>query len=75
MCSNNSTSYPFAAFRHGKVVVCYLSAWAVYRPTRGSFAIEDLQPGLCTHIVYAFAGLDVERNSIKSLGNNLLINI
>lgn len=53
---------------HGKVVVCYLSAWAVYRPLRGSFAIENIEPGLCTHIVYAFAGLDVERNGIKSLG-------
>lgn len=35
---------------------------------RGSFAIENLDAQLCTHIVYAFAGLDFERDTVKSLG-------
>lgn len=53
---------------HGKVVVCYLGTWSVYRLGRGSFTIEHLDPTLCTHIVYSFAGLDEKTDSIKSLG-------
>lgn len=51
----------------GKVVVCYVSSWAVYRQEGGKFTIEDLDPQLCTHLVYAFAGLDAENSVIKSL--------
>lgn len=40
----------------------------MYRPQRGSFAIENFDPQLCTHVVYAFAGLDFERDAVKSLG-------
>lgn len=53
---------------HNKVVVCYISTWAVYRPSHGSFALENIDPNLCTHVVYAFAGLNVTADSIKSLG-------
>lgn len=56
---------------HDKVVVCYVSTWAVYRPGRGSFALENIDPNLCTHIVYAFAGLNATSDSIRSLGNLL----
>lgn len=52
---------------HNKVVVCYIGTWAVYRPSRGSFSIDDVDPTLCTHLVYAFAGLDIMQNHIKSL--------
>lgn len=52
---------------HGKVIVCYVGTWSVYRPERGSFKIEDLDPTLCTHIIYSFAGLDIQENAIKSL--------
>lgn len=53
--------------KHGKVVVCYVGTWSVYRPGRGSFAIENLDPTLCTHIIYSFAGLNPKEDSIKSL--------
>ncbi|CAG9764757.1 unnamed protein product [Ceutorhynchus assimilis] len=52
---------------HSRVVVCYLGTWAVYRPGRGSFAIENLEPSLCTHVIYSFAGLNIKEDSIKSL--------
>lgn len=44
-----------------------MSTWAVYRPSRGSFSIENIDPNLCTHIVYAFAGLNASSDSIRSL--------
>jgi len=52
---------------HDKVVVCYLSTWAVYRPSRGSYSIDNFDPNLCTHVVYAFSGLDSQTDTIKSL--------
>ncbi|MGJ2272322.1 glycosyl hydrolase family 18 protein, partial [Salmonella enterica subsp. enterica serovar Paratyphi A] len=38
-------------------VVCYYSSWAVYRPGKGQFEVEDIEATLCTHLIYAFAGL------------------
>ncbi|XP_045471267.1 probable chitinase 2 [Harmonia axyridis] len=52
---------------HNKLVVCYLGTWSVYRPDRGSFTIEHLDPSLCTHIIYSFVGLDVIEDSPKPL--------
>ncbi|XP_072937484.1 probable chitinase 2 [Epargyreus clarus] len=52
---------------HGKVVVCYVATWAVYRQGGGKFDLADLEPSLCTHLVYSFAGLDESTLSIKSL--------
>lgn len=49
------------------VMVCYVGTWAVYRPGDGKFEIDHVDPQLCTHLVYAFAGLDTETNTIKSL--------
>lgn len=39
----------------------------MYRPGPGSYSIEDFDPKLCTVAIYAFAGLDVENDGIKSL--------
>ncbi|XP_063595450.1 oviduct-specific glycoprotein-like [Penaeus indicus] len=47
-----------AAGTHDQQVVCYLASWSVYRPGAGKFNIEDIDPTLCTTLIYAFAGLD-----------------
>lgn len=52
---------------HGKVVVCYVATWAVYRPEGGKFPLDSLDPALCTHLVYSFAGLNETSSSIRSL--------
>ncbi|XP_077291919.1 putative chitinase 2 isoform X2 [Arctopsyche grandis] len=52
---------------HDRVVVCYVATWAVYRPEKGQFGLDDLDPSLCTHMVYSFAGLNSSSNTIKSL--------
>lgn len=59
---------PFPGPQHNKTVVCYISTWAVYRPEKGSFSIDNFDPNLCTIAIYAFAGLDAENDAIKSLG-------
>ncbi|XP_039441147.1 chitinase-3-like protein 1 [Culex pipiens pallens] len=41
-----------------KKIVCYVGTWSVYRPNRGSFNIENIEPSLCTHLMYAFFGIN-----------------
>lgn len=48
-------------------IVCYYGSWAVYRPGDGKFDVEDIDPFLCTHLNYGFAGLDPDTNHIYAL--------
>jgi hypothetical protein len=43
---------------HNKAVVCYWGTWSNYRPGSGKFTPSDVDPSLCTHLVYSFAGVD-----------------
>ncbi|XP_056639626.1 probable chitinase 10 isoform X1 [Diorhabda sublineata] len=38
-------------------IFCYMTNWSYKRPGSGKFTPEDVNPALCTHIVYAFATL------------------
>lgn len=38
-------------------VFCYLTSWSAKRPGAGKFEPSDIDPKLCTHLVYAFATL------------------
>jgi len=44
----------------GYLRVCYYSNWSQYRPPGAAFGPEDIDPTLCSHIVYAFGKLDGE---------------
>ncbi|XP_076310082.1 uncharacterized protein LOC143225125 isoform X2 [Tachypleus tridentatus] len=39
-------------------IVCYYSNWSVYRPGLAEFTPQNINPFLCTHLIYAFAALD-----------------
>lgn len=41
----------------GRVIVCYFTNWAWYRPGDGKFMPSDIDASLCTHYMYAFAML------------------
>ncbi|XP_042215120.1 acidic mammalian chitinase-like [Homarus americanus] len=41
----------------GQKVVCYFSSWAVYRPGNGMFDVDNVDPFLCTELIFGFAGL------------------
>jgi len=55
-----------SAPQSGKVIYCYFEGWAVYNPGRGSFDVEDVDPNLCTHASFGFAGLN-SKHHIYSL--------
>lgn len=39
------------------IVVCYYGSWAVYRNGKGKFDVEDINPKLCSHLIYSFVGI------------------
>jgi len=48
-------------------IVCYFTNWATYRQTGGGkFDPEDIDPNICTHIIYGFAVLDGSTLLMKS---------
>ncbi|XP_076302977.1 putative chitinase 2 [Lasioglossum baleicum] len=54
-----------------KIVTCYVGSWAIYRPSNGKFEVSNIDPNLCTHIVYSFAGLNSTSWTIRSLDPDL----
>lgn len=53
----NRRSLSFLAEREAQTI-CYLTNWSHKRPGLGKFLPEDIDPTLCTHVVYAFATLN-----------------
>ncbi|CAD6997734.1 unnamed protein product [Ceratitis capitata] len=39
-------------------VVCYQGTWATYRQSNGKYDVNNIDPFLCTHLVYAFFGIE-----------------
>jgi GH18 family chitinase len=40
-----------------QIIVFYKTNRAVYRPGNGKFDVEDIDPMVCTHLIYGFVGL------------------
>ncbi|XP_018028104.2 uncharacterized protein LOC108683310 [Hyalella azteca] len=48
------------------VISCFIEGWSVLRPVgAGKFSLDDIDPSLCTHLVFLFAGLDDDRSTIS----------
>ncbi|XP_076290346.1 uncharacterized protein LOC143213900 isoform X3 [Lasioglossum baleicum] len=45
-------------------VVCYYTNWSIYRPGTAKFSPQNINPYLCTHLIYAFGGFTKE-NALK----------
>lgn len=39
-------------------MLCYYASWGANRPGDGKFTAEDIDANLCTHVNYAFLGLN-----------------
>ncbi|KAL8179255.1 UNVERIFIED_CONTAM: hypothetical protein K2H54_062207 [Gekko kuhli] len=49
-------------------IVCYVTMWAQYRSNPAKFSPKDINPDLCTHIVFAFA--IIRKNHLSYDGRN-----
>lgn len=38
-------------------VICYMTSWSIKRPGAGKFTPDNIDPSLCTHVIYAFGSL------------------
>uniref|UniRef100_A0A2S2Q2H3 Putative chitinase 3 n=1 Tax=Sipha flava TaxID=143950 RepID=A0A2S2Q2H3_9HEMI len=47
----------------GYKIVCYYTNWSQYRPKTGKYLPEDIDPDLCTHVIFAFGWLKKGRLS------------
>ncbi|KAK0151878.1 Acidic mammalian chitinase [Merluccius polli] len=39
-------------------LVCHMTNWAQYRPASGKFTADNIDPFICTHVVYALATIN-----------------
>lgn len=49
-------------------IVCYYTNWSQYRPEVGKFMPEDIDPDLCTHVIFAFGWL--KKGKLSSFESN-----
>uniref|UniRef100_A0A8C0F178 GH18 domain-containing protein n=1 Tax=Bubo bubo TaxID=30461 RepID=A0A8C0F178_BUBBB len=49
-------SYPWRG-SSAYVLSCYFTNWAQYRPGLGKYMPDNIDPCLCDHLIYAFAGM------------------
>lgn len=47
-------------------LVCYYTNWSQYRPEGGKFVPTNIDPNLCTHLIYAFSQIN-EANELVTL--------
>ncbi|CAF1146302.1 unnamed protein product [Rotaria sordida] len=50
--------------------ICYFTNWAQYRTPPAKFEPENIDPFLCTHVIYAFAGIDNQTLLIRPIEEN-----
>lgn len=60
----------FNAIHSIAIILCYYGSWSSYRSGDGKFSTDNIDPFLCTHLVYAFFGLS-PNGSIQSLDSYL----
>lgn len=52
-------------------LVCYYTNWSQYRPEGGKFVPSNVDPNLCTHLIYAFAYINRENALVTVEWNDI----
>ena len=61
------------AFSDKKKIFCYYSSFAQSRPSVGKFLPEDIDPELCTHVIFAFVNMVGGRGLKPANWNDLTV--
>ena len=48
------------------VRICYYTNWSQYRPSPMSYTTADIDPSLCSHVIFAFAEINGEDNTLQT---------
>ncbi|XP_052562361.1 uncharacterized protein LOC120424548 isoform X4 [Culex pipiens pallens] len=64
LCAIGSHNGGASAAENNQRVVCYYTNWSVYRPGTAKFNPQNINPYLCTHLIYSFGGFTKE-NTLK----------
>ena len=59
----------FSGQRRDYKVICYYADWSVYYETNYKFTPKDIDPQLCTHLIYAFAKFANDSISLEPFDN------
>ncbi|KAJ8400203.1 hypothetical protein AAFF_G00398970 [Aldrovandia affinis] len=51
-------------------LVCYFTNWSQYRSRPGKYLPENVDPHLCTHLIYAFAGINYANELVTQEWND-----
>uniref|UniRef100_UPI00398F4339 acidic mammalian chitinase-like n=1 Tax=Pristiophorus japonicus TaxID=55135 RepID=UPI00398F4339 len=54
-------------------LACYFANWAQYRPGAASYMPDDIDPCMCTHLIYAFAGMNNNNEIITIEWNDVTL--
>lgn len=76
ICRTTFQSYKYLIVRESNLIhthifhqiVCYYTNWSQYRTKIGKFTPEDIQPDLCTHVIFAFGWL--KKGKLSSFESN-----
>ena len=44
--------------------MCYFNSEAEYRAEDGKVTVSDIDPNQCTHLIYAFSGIDSQQHKL-----------
>ncbi|KTG03742.1 hypothetical protein cypCar_00014968, partial [Cyprinus carpio] len=54
-------------------LVCYFTNWSQYRAGTAKYLPENVDPNLCTHLIYAFAIVNYANNIASSEWNDVTL--
>ncbi|XP_056647609.1 acidic mammalian chitinase-like [Diorhabda sublineata] len=65
------TALSFEIIAATSEVVCYHGTWSKYRTGNGTFTVSNIDPSLCTYLIYSFVGLNSTTGEVISLDTYL----
>ncbi|KAL8625356.1 hypothetical protein ACOMHN_044499 [Nucella lapillus] len=61
-------AFSYVSGSHPHKRVCYFSNWAQHRPRVAAYTVANVDPSLCTHLIYAFVNLDSQGQILSAFG-------